>query len=67
MLGTRPVLLLRGALTDILATATAERMQSSHQGPFVWQDVPGRGHAPLLVEPEALAAIDAFLSEHWPT
>jgi pimeloyl-ACP methyl ester carboxylesterase len=66
MMGTRPVLLLRGALTDILAAATAERMQSSHQGPFVWQDVPGRGHAPLLDEPECLTAIDLFLAKQWP-
>lgn len=65
MMGTRPVLLVRGALTDLLAAATAERMQSSHQGPFVWLDVPGRGHAPLLDEPESIAAIDAFLAEHW--
>jgi hypothetical protein len=60
------MLLLRRRLTGLLAPATAERMQSSHQGPFVWQDVPGRGHGPLLDEPASVAAIGWLLAEHWP-
>ncbi len=56
-----PILALRGALSDILSAATLERMQRDM--PLVQTvTVPERGHAPLLDEPVALAAIDAFLA-----
>lgn len=64
MLGTRPVLVLRGALSDLLAPATVLRMQAEHKGPFESREIPDRGHAPLLDEPEALQAIQAFLQQH---
>lgn len=63
-LGGKPVLVLRGVLSDLLSAGTVERMAQLHQGPFARQEVPGRGHAPLLDEPEALAAIETFLKEH---
>ncbi len=63
-LADKPVLLLRGALSDLLAAATVERMARLHEGPFAHVDVPGRGHAPLLDEPEALAAVEPFLARH---
>lgn len=63
-LGAKPVLVLRGALSDLLSAATVERMAQLHPGPFARQEVPRRGHAPLLDEPEALAAIETFLKEH---
>lgn len=61
-----PVLAIRGALSDLLAPATVEAMAARHSGPFSSIEVPGRGHAPLLDEPAALAAIETFLAEHWP-
>jgi hypothetical protein len=39
-------------------------MAASHAGPFLAVDVPLRGHAPLLNEPAALAAILPFIKEH---
>jgi pimeloyl-ACP methyl ester carboxylesterase len=63
-LAAKPVLLVRGALSDLLSTDTVQRMAQLHPGPFVRVDVPRRGHAPLLNEPEALAAIEPFLAEH---
>ena len=65
-LAALPVLVLRGALSDLLSPATVTEMQARHSGAFAAVEVPNRGHAPLLDEPAALAAIDAFLAEHWP-
>jgi pimeloyl-ACP methyl ester carboxylesterase len=58
-LAALPVLAIRGAHSDILSAQTLERMQ---QKPHVTTlTVAARGHAPLLDEPQALAAIDTFL------
>ncbi len=64
-LGETPVLVIRGALSDLLAPGTMARMEELHQGPFTGVEVPGRGHAPLLDEPAALSAIAGFLKEHY--
>ncbi len=61
-LDTIPMLVLRGESSDILSRACVERMQHSHPG-LVHVEIPRRGHAPMLDEPEALAAIDTFLGE----
>jgi pimeloyl-ACP methyl ester carboxylesterase len=55
-----PVLAIRGAMSDILSAATLERMAHIHPG-LQQVTVANRGHAPLLDEPECIAAIDAFL------
>jgi pimeloyl-ACP methyl ester carboxylesterase len=55
-----PTLVLRGASSDILSRATLDRMQAEKPD-LVSVEVPNRGHVPLLDEPEAVAAIDAFL------
>jgi pimeloyl-ACP methyl ester carboxylesterase len=55
-----PTLVLRGATSDILSRATLDRMQAEKPD-LVRVEVPNRGHVPLLDEPEAVAAIDAFL------
>ncbi len=57
---TMPCLVLRGATSDILSAATVARMQAIKTD-LVVATIPHRGHAPLLDEPESLAAIDAFL------
>jgi pimeloyl-ACP methyl ester carboxylesterase len=55
-----PTLVIRGELSDVLSTATAQAMVGRlHDATYI--DVPGVGHAPTLDEPEASAAIDAFL------
>jgi pimeloyl-ACP methyl ester carboxylesterase len=54
-----PVLLVRGAESDVLSTATAEAM-AARQPRLRRVDVPGTGHAPTLTEPAAVAALDAF-------
>lgn len=55
-----PVLSLRGALSDTLAAETQAAMARRLPG-LVTATVPGVGNAPLLDEPEALAALLPFL------
>src|SRR5262249_58670015 len=59
-LGQKPLLVVRGEKSDLLTAATASKMQSVAVGMKLAQ-VTGVGHAPELNEPEAVAAIDAFL------
>ena len=62
-LAAKPLLLIRGALTDLLSEETVTEM--SRRSPAMARvDVPNVGHAPLLTEPSAKNAIDAFLAEH---
>ena len=56
-----PILAIRGENSDILSPATLERMQREKPDLKVLE-VANRGHAPLLDEPECLAAIDEFLA-----
>jgi len=56
-----PVLVLRGEHSDILSTATAERMQREHPD-LKLLTVPGQGHAPLLRDEGSLSAIISFLA-----
>jgi pimeloyl-ACP methyl ester carboxylesterase len=58
----RPVLLVRGQTSDLLSEAIAAKMQK--RAPKMdYVEVPGVGHAPMLDEPEAKAAIFPFLGE----
>ncbi len=56
-----PVLIVRGARSDILSAAVAERMVASVAGAEV-VTVPNIGHAPTLTEPEVTAPIDRLLA-----
>jgi pimeloyl-ACP methyl ester carboxylesterase len=56
-----PVLLIRGSASDVLSAATAARMAEANPG-MAELSLAGIGHAPTLEEPEAAAAIAAFLS-----
>ena len=58
-----PMLVLRGALSDLLSAATVERMVREKPD-LEHVTVPNRGHTPILNEPECLQAIDAFLTRH---
>jgi pimeloyl-ACP methyl ester carboxylesterase len=55
-----PVLALRGALSDVLSVETFERMALAKPD-LLRVTVANVGHAPTLNEPEAAAAIDAFI------
>jgi pimeloyl-ACP methyl ester carboxylesterase len=55
-------LLLRGAISDLLAEETAADM--TRRGPRARRiDIPGIGHAPALETPEQIALIAQFLAE----
>ena len=56
-----PMLAIRGAQSDILSEATLARMQREKPD-LSTLTVANRGHAPLLDEPECVAAIDGFLA-----
>lgn len=59
-LGAKPLLVVRGERSDLLSAASLEKM---HEAAPTMKSVvvPAVGHAPMLDEPEAAAAIDAFL------
>ena len=61
-LNGRPLLVLRGELSDLLTSQTLAEMQKRVSG-MKQATIPKIGHAPMLDEPEALAAIDALLAE----
>lgn len=60
-LAGKPVLLLRGALSDLLSPQTLQRMRAALPGSEA-VTLPGVGHAPTLDEPEAVAAIERLLA-----
>ena len=55
-----PLALIRGANSDLLSAETATEMRRRRPD-MIFADVAGRGHVPFLDEPEALAAIRAWL------
>jgi pimeloyl-ACP methyl ester carboxylesterase len=58
---SRPTLLIRGELSDLLSERIAARMKRNAPS-LETVLVPGVGHAPVLTEPAAVAAIDEFLA-----
>ena len=57
----RPVLILRGELSDLLSQDVANRMVEELGGDAELVVVPAVGHTPSLDEPEAVAAMDRLL------
>ena len=57
----RPTLLIRGANSDIVGPEEAQYMQRSAPE-LKYAEVPGVGHAPMLTEPAARAALSSFLA-----
>lgn len=57
-----PTLLLRGERSDLLSADTAAQMQARVPG-LICCEVPNVGHAPVLDEPAAVAAIDDLLEK----
>jgi pimeloyl-ACP methyl ester carboxylesterase len=56
----RPILLIRGATSDIITAEIADKMKRMAPN-LLRVDVPRVGHAPMLSEPEAVDAIAQFL------
>src|SRR5262249_6201632 len=56
-----PMLVIRGALSDLLSARTVREMKA-RKPDLHSVEVPNRGHAPALDEPQALAAIRALLA-----
>ena len=59
-LADKPVLIVRGELSDLLSTQTAARMVAMLPTAEL-VTIPSIGHAPMLDEPEAIAGIERLL------
>jgi pimeloyl-ACP methyl ester carboxylesterase len=55
-----PVMVIRGALSDLLSAETVEAMSARHPDMRV-VEVAGQGHAPMLQDEPTLAAIEQFV------
>ncbi len=56
-----PLALIRGATSDVLASATAQEMRRRRPD-MIFAEIPDRGHVPFLDEPEAIRVIKAWLA-----
>lgn len=62
-----PVLVLRGAVSDLVLRETTEEMMVRGPGPLGLTrvvEVPGVGHAPALNVPEQLDLVTSFIEQH---
>lgn len=58
----RSLLLVRGAISDLIDPDITQRMRAAAPA-MSYAEVPGVGHAPMLTEPQAWAAIENLLNE----
>jgi len=61
-LGRVPVMVIRGANSDLLSPATVATMQARHPA-LTAIEIPDQGHAPLLSEPKTIGQIAQFVAE----
>lgn len=59
-LKSKPTLIIRGAISDLLTPGIIEKMRAVHPA-FDYFEVSRIGHAPFMTEPAAWAALEAFL------
>lgn len=61
-LKAKPTLIVRGGISDLLSPEIIAKMRGVHPD-FDYAEVPNIGHAPMLTEPAAWGAIEAFLGK----
>ena len=61
-LSCKPVMVIRGALSDLLSSGTVAAMKKLHPG-LEAIEVDGQGHAPLLADAATIARIEAFIAK----
>lgn len=61
-LKSKPTLVMRGAISDLLTPAIVEKMRAVHPA-FEYIEVPRIGHAPFMTEPAAWLALKRFLAK----
>jgi pimeloyl-ACP methyl ester carboxylesterase len=61
-LAGKPLLVIRGANSDLLSSATVEAMHARHAGLETFE-VPDQGHAPLLADIDTIARIAVFAGQ----
>lgn len=58
----KPTLVIRGEISDLLTPEIIKKMRAVHPS-FDYVEIPRVGHAPMLTEPVAWDAIEAFLAK----